>query len=248
MKSLWNIVSFLAVVHLLALLMFVGWLWNTQRLSRDRVEAVRELFTKTVPQQMTEEKDAATAATIELARLEQEAKERRPPITSAAQIEAVSRVQEREAQAARRLIDDQRQLIAQIDIKSAELDARVAQQVAREQLWDQQVGREQERKIDEQFRKTVAQYEALPPKQGKQMLQALVSGGDQAQAVAYLDAMDERAAKKILSEFKTPDEVTLATELLEKLRMFGTPAELTPEPSPDAPAAVSPAQRAAAKP
>ena len=38
MKTLWNIVSFMAVVHLLALLMFVGWLWRTERLDRGRVD------------------------------------------------------------------------------------------------------------------------------------------------------------------------------------------------------------------
>ena len=40
MRFLWNIVSFLAVVHLLALLMFVGWLWRTDRLDSQRVRAV----------------------------------------------------------------------------------------------------------------------------------------------------------------------------------------------------------------
>lgn len=45
------------------------------------------------------------------------------------------------------------------------------------------------------------------------------------QMVAYLNAMAPRAANKILREFKTPDEVVLATELLEKLRIFGFEAE-----------------------
>ena len=34
MRSAWNTVSFLAVVHLLALAMFAGWLGYTQRLDR----------------------------------------------------------------------------------------------------------------------------------------------------------------------------------------------------------------------
>ncbi len=47
MRSAWNTVSFLAVVHLLALGMFAGWLGYTQRLDRERLNAVRDLFALT---------------------------------------------------------------------------------------------------------------------------------------------------------------------------------------------------------
>ena len=43
MKTAWNIVSFLAVVHLLALLMFAGWLWQTDRLDGGRITAIQFL-------------------------------------------------------------------------------------------------------------------------------------------------------------------------------------------------------------
>lgn len=70
----------------------------------------------------------------------------------------------------------------------------------------------------------------MPPKLAKQMIQQLVHDQKIEQAVAYLDAMDGRAAKKILSEFKTAEEIDLATELLERLRTLGTPSEGTTEP------------------
>ena len=44
MKTLWNIVSFLAVVHLLALVMFVGWLWKSGRLDGARIDELREML------------------------------------------------------------------------------------------------------------------------------------------------------------------------------------------------------------
>ena len=51
MKTLWNVLAFMAVVNLLAMAGFVGWLWQSQRLSVDRLEQVRELLKLTIPEQ-----------------------------------------------------------------------------------------------------------------------------------------------------------------------------------------------------
>ena len=48
MRVLWNMLSFLAVVNLLALAMVAGWLWKTDRLDRDRLERLRALFAQTI--------------------------------------------------------------------------------------------------------------------------------------------------------------------------------------------------------
>jgi hypothetical protein len=229
-KTLWNAVSFIAVVNLLAMLMFVAWLWQSQRIDAARIEQLRELFARTTPE--IEQETAAKAAerAAALAQAEIDARERRPVITSAAQIAALSSVQEQEAQAARRLGDEQRQLLALLETRRAELEQGIAQFETGKQAWDAQVKRQQQRRTDEQFLKAVEQYESVPPKLAKQMIQQLVRDQDVEQAVAYLDAMDARAAKKILSEFKTAEEIDLATELLERLRTLGTPSEGTTEP------------------
>ena len=39
--------------------------------------------------------------------------------------------------------------------------------------------------------------------------------------MVYLDAMNQRAAGKVLAEFKTDQENKLATELLERIRTLG---------------------------
>ena len=44
MKTLWNALSFFCIVQVLAAGMFVAWLWQSKRLTRDRLEAARELF------------------------------------------------------------------------------------------------------------------------------------------------------------------------------------------------------------
>lgn len=230
MKTLWNAVSFIAVVNLLAMLMFVAWLWQSQRIDAARIDQLRELFARTVPE-IEQEAAAKTAAeAAALAQAEVDARERRPAITSAVQIAALSSVQEQEAQAARRLGDEQRQLLALLETRRGELEHRIAQFDADKQSWEAQVSRQQQRRTDEQFLKAVAQYESVPPKLAKQMIQQLVRDQKIEQAVTYLDAMDGRAAKKILSEFKTAEEIDLATELLERLRTLGTPSEGTTEP------------------
>ena len=55
MKNLWNIISFMSVVNLIALLLFFGWLWKTDRLSMDRVQRLRDMLAET----NAEEADAA---------------------------------------------------------------------------------------------------------------------------------------------------------------------------------------------
>ena len=87
--------------------------------------------------------------------------------------------------------------------------------------WEEATGADRERKTNEQFTQTVIQYESLPAKQGKQVLIELINSGNREQAVAYLDAMKPRATSKILKEFKSPEEIILAAELLEELRIFG---------------------------
>ena len=67
--------------------------------------------------------------------------------------------------------------------------------------------------------------ESQQPKQAKTMIVELVGTGKMDQAVAYINAMDDRKRGKLLGAFKSPAEQKLATELLEQLRTFGRPAD-----------------------
>ena len=73
-----------------------------------------------------------------------------------------------------------------------------------------------------QFRRAVQLIESAPAGQAKIWLVAMVERGDFAEAVATLDAMRERAASRILREFKSAREMELAGQLLEELGRFGT--------------------------
>jgi hypothetical protein len=223
MKTAWSIVSFLAVVHLLALVMFVGWLHQSGRLDRDRIELLRETFALTIEQAAQQAAEAERTAEEERRRALEEFRREKPPVPSAAQVRHISHLEEIESRSMRRLHDERAALAAQIADALASIEAREAALEADRTAWLEAIEAERARRSDEQFAKTVRQYESVPPRQAKGMLLGLVAGGRTDQAVAYLDAMNPRAAAKIIQEFKNQDELALATDLLERLRRLGLP-------------------------
>jgi hypothetical protein len=227
MKTLWNIVSFLAVVHLLALLIFIGWLWQSQRLSVERMHELRGVLAMTVPQQQAAAARTATQIQQQHDRDVQEQRRNDPPVDSAAQIKHVSLIKQQEEQSRRRLQDEKTILLGQLAAATSELDQQRSELERTRTQWENAVRTDRQRKTDEQFLQTIKQYEQVPPKQGKKMIAELVSRDQFDMAVAYLDAMNPRAASKILREFKTDSEIALATQLLEELRTFGMDAPST---------------------
>jgi len=232
MKTLWNIISFMAVVHLLALLIFIGWLWQSQRLNQDRIQQVREIFAVTIPEaSAVEESEAQAQATEQTEQREAENKQRWG-FSSAEIINSYASIQAQELQAVRRVKSEVEALQFQLDQQTRAINARQSRLDARDESWKQANAAEVARKSDEQFQKTVKLYESAKPKLAKARLLSLYEGGNLEQVVAYLDAMNPRASKKILDEFKSDPENTMAAKLLEALRTFGLPPE-SPEGSVD---------------
>ena len=226
MKTLWNVVSFLAVVHLLALVLFVVWLWQSDRLSRDRMESLRDLLAPTLAEAEAAAEASAKEAESLRAMEEADARRRRLPMSSEMQIEHIGHLEEIEQRAIRRLKSEREHLTEQLASNLRQLQSREAEFEAERRAWEEAIAAERERRTDEQFAKAVRQLESVPPRQGKAIMVELVRDNQIDQAVAYLDAMNARASSKILEQFRTDEEVRLATELLERLRRFGIDAEL----------------------
>jgi hypothetical protein len=237
MRTLWNAVSFVAVVNLLALLMLGVWLWFSGRLNEDRVMRLRELFATTIAEEQAAAEAADAAAQLAEAAAAEEAWAENPPLPSGAAIQRTNLTDGQSEQALRRVQDEAEDLLAQIQQRESQLAEREEAFEARCEAWRSATEAERSRRVDEQFQKTVAQYAAASPKLARQWLINLIDDGQKDQAVAYLDAMDTRAAKKILNEFKTEEDAALATELLERLRTFGLEAESGEDPGNDEPLA-----------
>lgn len=228
MRTLWNITAFLAIVHLLALLMFIGWLGATDRLSMERADALRDIFAPTVAE------DEALAADRE-AEAEEDAEQQvaqqrlqAPPVSSASRITFDHAIAEQHRHAERRLEDAQKQIAEMIESQRASLEAERAALEAEKKAWTESIADEQEQRSSEQFMRAVQTLERLPAKQAKNMLVELMrQDGEQGleQAVAYINAMNAFAASRVIRELKTDQEIGLATDLLEGLRTFGVLTE-----------------------
>ena len=220
-KSLWNILSFLAVVNLLALAIFIAWLWQSDRLSASRVQQLRDMLSVTIAEEKARDDESQKKAKAQAeAELEQQV-QANPPIESGAQLQQISLIKHEQEQARRRLEDERDVLLSALEAESKRLERKRQELDQQKAAWENAVRDERQRKNDEQFLQAVRQLEQLSPKQGKQMIVELVEKKQSETAVAYLDAMSPRSSAKILKEFKSETEIELATELLEQLRTFG---------------------------
>lgn len=235
MRSLWIIVSTLAIANLLGIGVFIGWLAATDRLSKDRMTKIREVLAKTNAQERAEAA-AAQAAAAEVAKsAAAEAKMRVPPESSP---DAMVRTSEADELAALRLArtrDEVRQMQQQLDARQWTLERERKQLEAEKKALEAKTTEVARTLGSEQFKQALASLEAQKPADARKVLQALIDQQRVEQAVLYLSAMSERARSRILAEFIKADQA-LAASLLEQLRTRGIAGEATPaQPASPAP-------------
>ncbi len=223
MKTLWNIVSFLAVVHLLALVMFVGWLWKSGRLDSARIDELRAMLAMTIPEAQAAAARVAQEAALEQQEMADEFLRQNPGLPSGDRMRTVSDARQSEQRSVRRISDVKANLARQMAQAQARMDEQRDSLESERRSLDDGAAGERERRKAEQLRKTVKLLESFPPKRAKLHIIELVNSGSREQAVIYLDAMNQRIAGKVLEEFKTDQEVKLAKELLELVRTLGRP-------------------------
>ena len=251
MKTIWNIISVLAVANLLALVGALAWLKVSDRLDVDRARSVRQMFSTTV----TADKAKAEAITreAEAAKTKEatEARANKPPLTASEKLKSrveLTQLDDQRMQRMRREADDLRAALAK---EREDLDKRWTQLTTDRKAFEQLIADSTSGVSDEQFRKSLDVLQGLKPAAAKQLMlqmlndpQAQPPGFVQAtetsdaetvkqradarqardvrmkQVTNYLNAMDERARGKIITEF-TKDDPALAAELLEALRRHG---------------------------
>ena len=225
MKSLWNAVSFLAVVHLLALLAFGGWLWQSGRVNAERIDAIRTMLAPTVEEVLAAAEEEKKRQAMEQSALEAEARMTSAPVPAGDQVALISKARELTAQSGQTLAQERAMFAKQLEDMAAELAQREAALEARQQEWEKGIEAERARRSDVQFAKSVTLLEQMGAKPAKDAIVQLMREGSVEQAVAYMNAMSERTAARILVEMKDPSEAGMATILLERLRRFGLEAE-----------------------
>ncbi len=252
MKTLWRLLSILAISNLIALGAFVGWLWQTGRMDTQRFELLKTILASSTTEdaaRLAEE----TAIAEETARVAAEDRKLlEAPFTRVEQIAASERFEERAQLAMKSLNDEQVRLANKIGEREDAVATRENALDARRTAWEQAIADEKQRETSEQFKKAVKLLEGMPPKQSKDWILELVASGKVEQAVKYLDAMSGTKSANLLKAFKTASEAKIATDLLERLRSLGLESEQAeaskskPTAPPTSP--VTPASAAAAPP
>jgi len=233
MRKMLIILNIGAIVNLLALGGLVGWLVTSGRLDQDRARAIRKMLSETIAQQqMREEKEQAEADASDA--------QTAPPDMALSASEIVSMRLDR--------IDADRERKRLLEQQASDLSSALSQRektLASEKTAFEKARAEYEKDLDRirttdgdrQFRKAVKVIEGLKPKESAKLITSLIetdvddADGSATQtatgvqrAVSYLNAMQERARLKLMSEL-TKTKPALAADLLERLRTRGVPAD-----------------------
>lgn len=217
-------IAIVMILNLLAMLGVVGWLGATDRLSQERIDAAVTLFSPTVAEEAQADAEAeaqaeiAAAANVEEARLATAAaglptldeRLRTRTVSEDLLAEATARLRV-EREAIERRLNTSEQVIKKL---REELEAE------RDRFADF-VENQRAQQLDADFKQAVSFYEQMQPKQAKTSFEMLIAAGQQDQVIDYLGAMQLRKAGAVIREFKSPEEVAIATELLSRLRERG---------------------------
>jgi hypothetical protein len=238
-RILWNVFVIFLVLHLLAIVAFAGWLRASGRLDRARMQQVVAMFEPTISAEQTrlEEQDQDAQRQEkkdrELALLKESAK---PPTTVDQRLR-----QGREGDAlAQQKLELTRLAVASLLKNMENAKREVASQRAQlkqaREAFDKSMDKRLKLLKDENFKQVVGVYEALKADQVKSIFIELIGQGKEDQVIEYLAAMEQRKSAKVLSAFESPEDLIVATRLIQGLRKRNLPLP------PDAPEAVGAAK------
>lgn len=220
MKTIWNIITIVALANLIAIVGFVWWLHFSGRLDMGRVEAVRTMLSETLAEQQARESAESAEAQ---AQADQQAEIERmsgPPVTASEVLSLRIETSEEDLQRISRLRREVGDLSETLASERRTLDADRA--AFEKDKADFAAMRERLAEIegDAQFAKSLGVLASLKAAEAKQTLMQIIEE-DREQAVAYLNAMQDRPRSKIFNEFVKDGQADLAAELLEEIRVRG---------------------------
>ncbi|MGA3067692.1 MAG: hypothetical protein ABSF29_12685 [Tepidisphaeraceae bacterium] len=215
MKKIATVLMLTLALNFIALIGGVGWLARSGHLDKDKVKQIKAiLFPPPATAPSPESASDAAATTQPTLRLD----ELLAKMAGRTAIEQVDTIQQ--TFDAQMLLLDRRQreltdLQEQVDLANHKLAAdRAAFEAEKKALADREDASAR-LAADKGFQDSLSLYTAMPPKQVKNIFMSL----DEATVENYLDAMEPRAAAKIIREFKTPDETAFIQRILERMRL-----------------------------
>jgi len=220
MRSVWTVISTLAVANVLAVVLVMGWLAATDRVSPERLERVREVFAETLTEQEARQAEEANVASAEAALAAERAKEGKPPLTAEQRMDIIRDYSDLVSQRTERVRRETQDLIDTLMAQQSRLASEREAFEEEREAFHQMRSEIEALEGSEQFGKTLKIYSTVKSEEAARMMRALIQEGETDQVVAYLSALPPRAASKIVSEFED-DDAALAAGLLERLREYG---------------------------
>jgi hypothetical protein len=212
MKKLLTVILMVMGLNFLGLAGGAGYLFKTGKLDKEKALAIKEMiFPKAeADSATTQPSEAATQPSNPL----EELLARKIGMTAGEQVAFLQRrfdAQSVQLDQRRREVED---LQRQVDFAKQQVaHDRAAVDADRAKLIADQAQAEKMRN-DKGFQDSLALYESLPGKQVKEIFKSL---SDET-IIQYLEAMDTSSSKKILKEYKTPEEVARVQSIMEKMR------------------------------
>jgi hypothetical protein len=208
-----QVIMALLAINFLAVGGAVGWLVKTNRLDKDKIHAIKDIvFPATTQSSATQptEEAATTRPSDVLEALLAKSSGRTPT----EQVETIQRNFDTQMAQLDRRERELNDLQRQVELSKLQMARdRSALDAEKKALQDQ---KQQTAKLasDKGFQDSLALYNSMPGKQVKTIFMAM--GDDE--IVQYLQAMEPRAATRIVKEFKSPAETARIQKVMEKMR------------------------------
>ncbi len=223
MRTLWNAFSFLAVVNLLALILVIAWLGYSDRLDRDRLEAMRDLLSPPISAVDVEETTTQVVSDVAIGDGIDPLQPATLPATHLGPIALSELRTDLEAETRLSLEKQAATLRTNIDhhyrTRRQEIEARENAVVALESRFEEI----RERSADDDFKQTVADLEEMKLDAAFGIVQAWLNQARTNPArrtlvVDVLAALDSERRTKLLTEFVDTGQPEVAADLQLDLR------------------------------
>lgn len=218
MRTIWNAVAFVAVVNLLALVFAGGWMWQTGRIDRTRLEAVRAIFALPIDEEEAvraaeakAEADAAAAAEVEVAWTA-------VPVTNLDAADAMERFRDLGRLTNERLSGDADLLMERIEQTYRERAAELATLRAGIERDLARLEEMRQRSEDEDFRQVIADLGEQKLEVAFSIVRVWLDEGRRTLVVDVLHALDADRRNAILGEFVDVGRDEMAADLQLALR------------------------------
>ena len=199
MKRAAQMIGLLSAIHVIVLAGFVGVLFASGRINREKLERIVEII--------REAEDGEAVAEVRL-----ETEEEVPKASSEC-IEADKVAEEIEERRIDRLVRDLENkyvMLEEVKQKIVDDEKNLAQ---REAQFSQMMKDERERLQNEGFLEAVQIYSDMPPESAKKLFMTI----EDRPVMEYLALMDGRARKKIIKKFQTPEELEKVKRVIDAL-------------------------------